>query len=87
MNKKELDYDSYSRELLKIPIKKYVMDEKLSWEERYKKLEEHHTIETQFLLGFATGQESKIKDLEEKVENLEYEVQYLEEELAEARSS
>ena len=28
------------------PIKKYVMDENLSWEERYRKLEEHHIKET-----------------------------------------
>lgn len=27
------------------PIKRYVMDETLSWEERYKKLEEHHVKE------------------------------------------
>jgi hypothetical protein len=36
---------------MKIPIKKYVMDETLSWEERYRQLEAHHLEETQWLLA------------------------------------
>jgi hypothetical protein len=39
-----------------IKIKKYRDDESLSWEERYKKLEEHHIEETNFLID-------KIRDI------------------------
>lgn len=39
-----------------IKVKKYVYDEKLSWEEKYKKLEEHHIQETTFLIN-------KIRDI------------------------
>lgn len=35
---------------MKIPIKKYVMDESISWEERYKRLEAHHLEETKWLI-------------------------------------
>jgi len=35
---------------MKIPIKKYVMDESLSWEERYHQLEAHHQKETEWLI-------------------------------------
>ena len=34
-----------------IKVKKYVMDENISWEERYKKLDEHHIEETNFLIS------------------------------------
>ncbi len=34
---------------MKIPVKKYVMDETLSWEERYKQLEAHHLEEVGYL--------------------------------------
>ena len=40
---------------MKIPIKKYVMDESLSWEERYKKLEAHHYEETAYLVSVIAG--------------------------------
>ncbi len=43
---------------MKIPIKRYVMNLTLSWEERYKELEAHHNEETQFLINY-------IKQLEE----------------------
>lgn len=43
---------------IKIPIKKYVMDESLSWEERYRKLEAHHKIETEFLISTIEGLEN-----------------------------
>lgn len=33
-----------------IKVKKYKMDESLSWEERYKQLEAHHIEETTFLI-------------------------------------
>jgi DnaJ-class molecular chaperone len=35
---------------MKIPIKKYVMNENLSWEERYKQLESHHNEETKWMI-------------------------------------
>lgn len=34
---------------MKIPIKKYVDDEFLTWEERYKRLMTHHEEETKWL--------------------------------------
>lgn len=34
-----------------IKVKKYSDDETLTWEERYKKLEEHHIEETSFLIN------------------------------------
>lgn len=37
-------------EKVRVPIKKYVMDESLSWEERYKKLEAHHLEEVTWLI-------------------------------------
>lgn len=43
---------------MKIPVKKYVMDETLSWEERYRQLEAHHLEEVGFLM-------SHVKKLEE----------------------
>lgn len=46
---------------MKIPIKKYVMDESLCWEERYKQLEAHHKEETEWLL-------EKIQQLEEDID-------------------
>lgn len=36
---------------IRIPIKKYVIDESLSWEERYKRLEAHHTEETSWMFA------------------------------------
>jgi hypothetical protein len=35
---------------VKVQVKKYVMDETLSWEERYRKLEQHHLEETSWLV-------------------------------------
>ncbi len=46
----------------KIPIKKYVMNEALSWEERYRQLEKHHEEETKFLIG-------RIEELEKLVKH------------------
>ena len=34
-----------------IKVKKYSMDENLTWEERYNKLNEHHIEETNFLIN------------------------------------
>lgn len=39
-------YDGYGW----IKVKKYKMDETLSWEERYRQLEEHHIEEANFLI-------------------------------------
>lgn len=33
-----------------IKVPRYVMDESLAWEERYRQLEEHHFLETTFLI-------------------------------------
>jgi len=41
-----MSYDGYGW----IKVKKYSMDESLSWEERYKQLEQHHIEETTFLI-------------------------------------
>lgn len=43
-----------------IKIKKYKEDEDLTWEERYKKLEEHHIEETNFLIN-------KIRDIVKEI--------------------
>jgi len=40
------DYSGYKW----IKVKHYKMDETLSWEERYKQLEQHHIEETTFLI-------------------------------------
>ena len=45
-NKMTTDYNGYSW----IKVKKYKMDESLSWEERYRQLEQHHIEETTFLI-------------------------------------
>lgn len=49
---------------MKIPIKKYVMDPKLTWEERYKQLEAHHLEETGWMIN-------EIRHLEEKLDRIE----------------
>jgi len=41
-----MSYEGYSW----IKVKRYKMDESLSWEERYKQLEQHHIEETTFLI-------------------------------------
>jgi len=45
---------------MKIPIKKYVDDPSLSWEERYKRLDAHHCEETAWMIG-------RIKELENAI--------------------
>lgn len=47
---------------MKIPIKKYQMDPKLSWEERYKQLEAHHVEETQWLITYIKQLESILRE-------------------------
>lgn len=46
----------------KIPIKKYIDDPSLTWEERYKVLEAHHLEETTFLI-------KRIEELELELED------------------
>ena len=47
--------ESEKKEILEtynwIKVKKYKDDESLTWEERYKKLEQHHIDETNFLIN------------------------------------
>lgn len=45
---------------MKIPIKKYVDDPSLSWEERYRRLDAHHVEETQFLIKYIAELEKKV---------------------------
>lgn len=45
-NPDQSKYDGYKW----IKVKRYVDDPSLSWEERYKRLEEHHMKETTFLI-------------------------------------
>lgn len=44
----------------KIRIKKYVMDESLSWEERYRQLEKHHEEESKYLIVLISYLEDEI---------------------------
>ena len=48
MNQQEKDIILNSYKWIK--VKRYVDDESLSWEERYKRLEKHHLEETNFLI-------------------------------------
>lgn len=40
-------------------IKKYVMDESLTWEQRYNQLESHHELETNWLIVYADALEKQ----------------------------
>ena len=55
---------------MKIPIKKYVMDESLSWEERYKQLESHHKEETEWLITKVKKLEIEYERAQEKIDDL-----------------
>lgn len=57
---------------MKIPIKKYVMDVSLSWEERYKQLEAHHKEETEFLLSEVNRLRKLANKLDDKLEECGY---------------
>jgi len=48
---------------LRIPIKKYVMDETKDWEGRYKDLEAHHKEETEWLI-------EEVKNLREIIKGM-----------------
>lgn len=45
------NYEQHYSNYKWIKVKKYVMDENKSWEERYKELDEHHLKETTFLIS------------------------------------
>jgi hypothetical protein len=51
------DYSGYGW----IKVKKYKIDESLTWEERYKQLEAHHIAETSFLIDEVRKLALKIK--------------------------
>lgn len=46
---------------MKIPIKKYVDDPSLTWEERYARLDAHHLEETQWMMNRIKELEAAIK--------------------------
>ena len=67
-------YDGYS--WIKVP--KYEMNESLSWEERYKQLEDHHIKETQFLIDELRSQDIVVpKEVTRQMENYERVVGYM----------
>jgi hypothetical protein len=47
-----------------IKVKKYAMNESLSWEERYRRLDEHHVQETSFLIAEIRQLAAKIDELQ-----------------------
>jgi len=63
---------------MKISIKAYIMDESLSWEERYKQLEAHHREETEWLINHI--QELK-EDHENDIQTLYQEIRDIEQQL------
>ena len=54
------DYSGYSW----IKVKRYVMDESLTWEQRYRQLEQHHLEETTFLID-------KVRELASRLDELQ----------------
>lgn len=48
----------------RIPIKRYVDDETLSWEERYKRLMTHHEEEAKFLIGRIEELETEVAEIQ-----------------------
>lgn len=46
----------------RIPIKRYVDDPSLTWEERYARLLAHHEEETKFLVSTIEELEAKVHD-------------------------
>ena len=47
---------------MKIPIKKYVDDPTLTWEERYKRLDTHHQEETKWMIDEIRRLEDALSD-------------------------
>ena len=54
------DYSGYHW----IKVKRYVMDESLSWEGRYRQLDAHHVAETSFLIDTVRALAAKLRDLQ-----------------------
>ena len=50
-------------------VKKYVMDESKSWEQRYQDLERHHIEETTELYNKVQDLKMKVRDLEDRLNN------------------
>jgi hypothetical protein len=47
-----------------IKVKRYAMNESLPWEERYRQLDEHHVLETSFLIAEIRRLAAKIDELQ-----------------------
>jgi hypothetical protein len=50
----------------RIPIKRYVDDPSLTWEDRYTRLLAHHEEETKFLISTIEELEAKVHDQDKK---------------------
>ena len=57
-----MDDDYYGYRWIK--VKRYVMDESLTWEQRYRQLEQHHLEETTFLID-------KVRELASRLDELQ----------------
>lgn len=62
------------------PIKKYVMDTTLSWEERYKQLDAHHQEERKFFVFTIETMENTIEELITEVKTLENDIELMKDE-------
>lgn len=58
----------------KIKIKKYTMNPKLPWEQRYKELDEHHKLETEFLINVIEKLESDLEFKNYQIEVMEHDM-------------
>ena len=67
--------------MLGAKVGSYKMDESLSWEERYRKLEEHHIKETTFLIDLLQRWGKTVKGLDEMLTNEQQIRESLEKEL------
>lgn len=52
-----------------IKVKRYVMDESKSWEERYKHLESHHEKEMLFLINKVRELARRLEEAEDRSQN------------------
>ncbi len=55
---------------MKIPIKKYIDDSSLTWEERYRRLEAHHLEETSWMINQLKFFEKEVNDMKVALNNL-----------------
>lgn len=56
---------------MKIPIKRYVDDPSLSWEERYARLSAHHVEETAWLVSRAEALQKELEECRAERDNLD----------------